>query len=370
MPAPVAPRASRLLLDLAAAVEATRDVHEADCLRADLAAQLVRSGHDAEGEAMLAELRARYRATPHERVTPWLNFAESTVDLQNGRGEEALIKMRRAHALSQAIGLPLTALAAASLASMYWNLQDADKAVGYASEALRVAVENDHRARCRASAVVAEILGMSRREADAGRWFVRARMHASLSGDHTALSVIGFNAAQTRLVVERQLALRNANTAASTAIGKIQASRNYDELFSISASDFTKLQTAQLFALVGKDSEAIELFEQLLAAAKLSSALRQRPSWLSELAWCYARCSLLDMALATADLARHFSLASLQLDDRAATHSRLGHVYEMLGDHEKSRLHFEAAAPLWSQYEAFQDRCGHLVDTLVPPLES
>ena len=204
MPAPVAPRASRLLLDLAAAVEATRDVHEADCLRADLAAQLVRSGHDAEGEAMLAELRARYRATPHERVTPWLNFAESTVDLQNGRGEEALIKMRRAHALSQAIGLPLTALAAASLASMYWNLQDADKAVGYASEALRVAVENDHRARCRASAVVAEILGMSRREADAGRWFVRARMHASLSGDHTALSVIGFNAAQTRLVVERQ----------------------------------------------------------------------------------------------------------------------------------------------------------------------
>lgn len=370
MPAPVAPRASRLLLDLAAAIEATRDVQQADCLRADLAAQLVRSGHDAEGEAMLTELRARYRTAPHERVTPWMNFAEATIGMKNGRGEEALIKMRRAHALSQASGLPLTALAAASLANMYWNLEDADRAVGYAGEALRIASQDDHRARCRASAVIGEILGMSRREVDASTWFVRARMHAAVAGDQVALSVIGFNVAQTKLAVERQFTLRNAAAVSSVDTSSIRASRNFDEMFAISANDFTKLQTAQLLTLLGRNLEAIGLFEQLLVMAKMSSATRQRPRWLSELAWCYATSSQLEHARQTAVLVENASLEGVQLDDRAATHSRLGHVFDMLGEHDKARMHFDTAAPLWAKYEAFQDHCAHLVDTIVPPLAS
>ena len=100
----------------------------------------------------------------------------------------------------------------------------------------------------------------------------------------------------------------------------------------------------------------------------LSSATRQRPRWLSELAWCYATSSQLEKGRETAELVESSPLDDVQLDDRAATHSRLAHVFELLGEHDRARVHAEAAAPLWAQYEAFQDHCAHLVDTLVPPL--
>jgi len=143
-----------------------------------------------------------------------------------------------------------------------------------------------------------------------------------------------------------------------------------DELLTLPVDDLSKLQVAQLRLLQGRQNDAITLFLQLLSGSKMSSAARQRPRWLSELAWCYATNSQLEQARETANLVENSSLGDVQLDDRAATHSRLGHVFELLGEHDKARTHFEAAAPLWVQYEAFQDRCAHLVDTLVPPLAS
>ena len=156
----------RQLVRMQQAIHGEPDAIRADCLRAEHASLLARHGFQSQAEEALLELRKRYEHLPHPKVTAWINLADAIVEGRTGDPSGTPIKLRRAHAMAKACAnAPMQALAAAWLAHWLWNAYDVVGAVGFAREALRTAAPNDHKARARASLVVAEIFALSARDA-------------------------------------------------------------------------------------------------------------------------------------------------------------------------------------------------------------
>ena len=358
-------RPSRLQTDLEAAIRTEGNPHDADCLRADLAVQLARSGRVAEAEAIVAELRVRYRTSAHARVTPWINFAECHIELAHGNGDAALEKMRRAHALASASSLlPFVAFAAASLAYFYWNREEVEQGVRYAREALERAGPDDHRTRCRVSLVVGEMLAMSRLAEDAKAWFVRARRHAMLARDDVAISALAFNLAliHSALATQAMLQGRLFDLHARSADIAARSSAAFDEIIQLPESDMNVIRRAHSFSFSGEYAKALAIYEARLRDIKLSSASRRRCYWLADTAWCLINLNRPDEARPLAIEAAGAMTPETQIDDRAATHSRLALVFAALGDKDTAAKHQASADDRWGQYRAFQDRCAALCE--------
>lgn len=360
-------RSSQLVIDLEAAIAAAGDPIDADSLRADLAAQWARLGRMDEAEAMLNGLRQKYREASHPRLTPWLNFAEATIDLRAGRGPEALIKMRRAHAMSVAIGLtPLASHAAAWLAHLYWNAQDVDTAVRHAREALRGSPRNDHRTRCRVSLVVAEMLAMSCAVEEAKAWFARARQHIAAVGDDASRSALNFNLSAVSLASLKQVVFCEAEVenAERKAVIQDEVSQALDDLLKIPMDDKSALQHAQILSLRGHTRLALASYDKYLKASVIPSKVQRHAEWLSDEAWCHGRLRNVAQSLEKTELALSALAIDTQIDDQAAVHSRTSLVYALAGDGGEARHHDELASALWAQYRQFQQHCSALCLTI------
>lgn len=363
---------SRLATDLEAAAAAAADPFQAACLRADLAAQWTRLGRVDEAEALLSGLRDQFRHLPHPHLTPWLNFAESMIDLRRNRLPEATLKMRRAHALAVAAHVdPLAARAAASLALMHWKSQEVEAAVRWVKESLARAAKADHRSRCAASLLLGEMLGVSG-EAAAGRdWLARCRNYASATGDTASKSALNLSISVVALANLRQRTyeLADASTNHAGAATQRFASLALDELYALPVDEGrASLQAAQLHSLTNKPELAVLAYADFERTG-LASGLRQRALWSADQAWCEMRLGNVDTALAKAAhaVANLGQVSHLDdLDNLAVTHSTLALVYEHTGDEAKFARHRQEATQCWSRYRAFQRRTAELCLAISP----
>ena len=358
-------KVSRLELRLEAEISGAHSVPEADCKRAELAAYRVRLGRVDEVGATLKELHQRYDARPNVAISAWLNLVEGLARYFSDMDPAARDKVLRAHALSSAAGLtPMRALSAAWLAHFDYLQGDVDSMALHVSEALNLSVETHHGARSRASLVVAQSYHLAGNLDTALPWYVKARDHALEDGDDATISALMHNMAWLRSHELRKRFFLELAIDSSTehALISAESTRNFNILIgSVSLNSLIPVLRAQILAVIGREAEALEIFEQHLNAALNEGMGRLQADLVADMAWCRLKSGQIDRAredafaaVACIDPAGHF-------DDRALAHGRLAQVFNILEDFDETARHRQMALEAWAGHALLQRR---IVDSL------
>jgi tetratricopeptide (TPR) repeat protein len=350
---------SRLLTRLDADIAAERNPLRADLLRAERAAYLARQGQTEEAKTEIAALHQRYDGRPNFEMSAWVSLAESLVGFLSDMGPLGHDKMRRAYVLSKAGGLPkVQALSAAWMAHMEYSRLDVIAMAQYLREALKLAQPDHHGARSRASLVVAQALHLAGQMSLAAPWYKRARDHAVAEGDEATTSALMHNMSWLRMHMLRQTKMRgrDANAAGLHALIGVESTVGYDLLQGISALEVLKpILKAQILALEGSADQALELFDKHLSGQP-GGMSRLECILIADRAWCLVQLGRIEEASVAANLAELRFLDETQVDDRAATHSRLAQVFGSLGDSEKGQMHQTLATKYWREFESLQEQ--------------
>ncbi|MDM4766727.1 hypothetical protein [Pelomonas sp. SE-A7] len=131
--------------------------------------------------------------------------------------------------------------------------------------------------------------------------------------------------------------------------------RNFDAVVGGSAMEsLTFILRGQALMLQGDYETARRLFEEHLPVAMSNGLARLGSSLLADLAWCRLNCGQPEHARQQAREAEIELDPACEVDDRAATHSRLAQVYAALGEADKAASHSAAAASEWAKFAAQQ----------------
>jgi tetratricopeptide (TPR) repeat protein len=331
---------------------------------------MARQGNFVEAQLAIDRLRSRYQAQSDAEITIWVNLAEGLVSYFSELGPIARDKVMRAHALSAATGLPgLNALTAAWLAQMDFSILDATSVAVHASEALRLSSCDQHASRCRASIVIAQALHLSGRWDLAAPWYTSARLHATAEGDDLSISALMHNMVSMRLDHFRQVILTGrgeANQVAYAMVG-IESSANFDELIGTSTLEALRpLMRARFLSLRGEYPEALQIYESRVVNDISAALSRLGSDVMSDAGWCYLQEGFIAKARSALAMAEVELARCTQIDDRAATHSRLRNTYLGLGEISKAECHEVQAAASWQEFASVQERFVALFENMSP----
>lgn len=358
---------SRLLKQLDAAIEAAGHPVKADCLRAERAGVLARLGRFDEARRTLTALQQQYALQPSMAVSAWVSLAEGLMAHYGKLGAaEASDKIHRAYAMSGAAReLTLNALACAWLAHLDYVRHDFASMARRVAETRRLADAGHHAAQSRLSLVVAQAYHYAGRYERAQPWYALARQHGTAAGDDAMLAALMANMAWLNASQARQNVLSGPGEAQATrqAMLGAESSQNFDALVGTAALDaLAPVMRAQLLSLQGRHAEALRLYEQHLDGA-LAQGAAHMANWLrADQAWCRMQLKQADLAQVDVQAAEAANHEECDLDDRAATHSRLAQVYAALGQIEMARQHSQQAEAAWRALADEQAEVVRLLD--------
>jgi tetratricopeptide (TPR) repeat protein len=368
---------SRLLIRLEADLQNNANSLAVDCLRCELAAYFARLGDVDKARFEFREVHKRYAVRPHAAVSAWLNLADALIGYHSNpeplASEIACDKMKRAHAISAAVGMqPLQSLSAGWLAYLAQQRGDAAPTVRYAAEALRLARAEHHASRARASLVVARAYHANGHFDLARGWYDRARRHSIAEGDDAMLSALLWTTATQRVANVRQTLALNPSGTGISSIQKSAVHNSIDDktcpeksmrdhawLSCESSVSFDKLRgvrgrqtlqpilQAQLLTLLGQTAEALPLFDLHLEASLNEGMRSSEATLLADRAWCRVRAHRLQGARDDARTAQMCLQTTMAWGNRAPGHSRLTQVFHALGEPESARHHERQAADAW-----------------------
>lgn len=354
--------AYKLLQRLDAEIGAAATLLEADCKCAERAAYLARLGRFDEARATMAELQARYGAAPHVEISIAMNLAEGLISYFDNVGLDDTDKVQRAHALSVASGRSQSrAVCAAWLAHWAYARLDMPALAGHVREALAHADASNHAARARACLVAAQALHLAGRLDLAKPWYDQSRICAIDRGDDVTVRAIVHNMAWLRMLVLRQAVLTGADQAHAGrhALLNAESAESLDLLAGdTSWSELKPMLKAQIASLHGDARDALALYERHLPAAKEPSRLHA--NLLADKAWCHAQLNQHDAALQCAEASLRSLTEDTQIDDRAATHTRLAQAFGASGD-PRQAAQAAAAASAWQRFAALQAQAVELL---------
>ena len=355
---------ARLLIRLEADIRGATDPLFVDCLRCERAAYLARLGDSKGAASELADVQRRHAGRPDARVSAWVNFAEAVVGHYENQAPHAHDKMKRAHALSAAVGhQPLQALSAAWLGHFCYLASQPAGIARHAAQALTLAEPEHHSARARACLVVAQSYHDGGRFDVAKPWYEKAIRHATTEGDDTMISAIMSNQSALRLVALQQAEARSRSNANDDAFARagIESAAQFDQMHGLTGmGELASMMQAQAFTALGRTTEALQLYETLLdAALRQTSGLEG--CWRADLAWCRLQAGRQQAARADADRAELCLQLPGSWSDRAAGHGRLAQVYEALQAPAKAEHQAESARRAW---EAYREEQVQLIDAL------
>ena len=350
--------ASRLLRRLNAAIAGAKSQYDADCAHAERACYLARQGDFAQASRTITTLRRRYASQPDAAMSVWLNLAEGLVSYYSELGPIAHDKVMRAHALSAASGLAqLTALTAAWLAQMNFSRHDVAQVARCASASLKLSEPTHHAARARACLVVAQALHGAGRWYLAAPWYTRARVHATAEGDELSISALMHNMVGMRLDNYRQAVLtgRGDPREAQSGLVGLESSENFDILFGTSTLEpLRPMLRARFLSLQQRTAEALKVYDEHFPVSVASEIARMASDMLSDIAWCRLKQGDTVRARSDAVAAEQSLTPRTQVDERAATHTRLASVDRELGESSEANRHAQLADAAWSEFEALQ----------------
>ena len=343
---------SRLLQRLDQAIAAAPDQLQAAGQRAQRVVLLARHGQTAEARDELTALHQLSFHHPHPALGAWLHFAEGLMSYFSDFGSGAADKIRRAQAMAAAAGLPeLEALSCAWLAHLAYVRHDVAQLVRHASDTLRLAPPALHGARSRLAIALGLAYHFAGNLEAAQAWYGEARRHASAEGDDASQSALMYNMAEMRCAHQRRESLAHPARPVPVLLLGADSIMHYDAAVGGSAmSELTPVLRAQLLVLQGDYAQAQALYEAHLPQAMARGLARLGSSLLADLAWCRVNLGQREQALRQAQEAEFELDPACDVDDRAATHSRLAQVYGALGDAALAARHAASAAAEWAEF--------------------
>jgi hypothetical protein len=357
---------SPMEVNLQSEIDSATSMLFADCKRAELAVYRARLGKFEDASALILLLRQRNRTNPRLQLSIWINLAEGLLAYFQGGGVTAADGVQRAYALSVAAGLTEErALCAAWLAQWDYSTVNIISLTKYVRESLGLASPENHRARARASLVCAQVLHLAGRMDLAHVWYQRTRDHALISRDDATVGALMHNMAWQRMLLLRQLVLTGQGNveAGRNALTNAESAFRLDKLVGdIGWEKLKPLLRAQILSLQGESAPALQIYNENLTDANLSE--RWQSNILSDKAWCHAIAGQKDLALISAEMAISSLTSGTQVDDQAATHSRLSSVFGMLGYTERENYHKSQADKLWKDFSLVQIEIVELISKI------
>lgn len=339
---------------------------EMDCRLAELAAYQARMGKFDDARKQISVLRQRNHGNPKIQLSVRLHFAEGLLSYFGNDGVTNADGVQRAYALSTAAGLTeMRALSAAWLAQWDYTRLDVDALDSHVREALQLAGPDDHASRARANLVVAQILHLAGHLDLAQPWYRRARDHAAAGFDDATIGALMHNMAWQRMLLFRQAVLTNSVdlSAGKYALTNAESTSQFGQIIGdTSWPTLTPILRAQIVSLSGNSAEALAIYTQHLSGESVPE--RWQANLLADKAWCHA---VLQQPEAARDCAVR-ALANLtddtQMDDRAATHSRLAQTFVQLKADESAGRHRLLAEKLWADFGATLARAALLLSKI------
>jgi tetratricopeptide (TPR) repeat protein len=357
---------SRLLLRLEAEIAAAKTQLDADCKRAERAAYLARLGRFDEARGEVEALQERYVRQPQIEISVRVNLAEGLIAYFENVGVSTTDRVQRAYALSVAAGLGnLRAICSAWLAQWAYSRLDMVMLARHLSEALSYSDSQNYSARSRACLVAAQALHLAGRPDLAKAWYARSRICATQDGDDVTISALMHNMSWLRMLTMRQAVLTGSSdsSAGEYALLNAESTANLDELKGDSSwQELKPILRAQIVSLKGDAKQALSLYEQHLTSAE--APLRLQANLLADKAWCHAIVGDVARSLECAETALNCLVEETQVDDRAATHSRLAQAFAVLGQTSKSNDQVSLAKEAWSKHCVVQACAVELLATL------
>ena len=324
----------------------------ADCADAELAAYWARVGRFTEAREKIKLLRQKNECNPKVELSVWLHFSEGLLAYFSNDGVTNADGVQRAHALSVASGMrEMRALSAAWLAQWDYAKVDVKSLTFRVQEALQNAGPENHSCRARAALVVAQVLHLATRLDLAKKWYFVAKEHAIAGLDGATIGALMHNMAWQRMLVFRQVVLTNGTdiNAGRHALMSAESTAHFEEMTGdASWRNLRPILRAQILSLGGDAEGALTIYGESLSLEKIPE--RWQANLLSDKAWCHAKLLQFDEAKSCA----HFAAISLtkdtQIDDTAATHSRLSQTYCLLNKPDLAEQHRQLAQTLWNQF--------------------
>ena len=349
---------SRMELRLEAEIAGAATPMEADCKRAELAGYHARLGRFEEARSTLSTLRQRYDQRPNAAISSWLNLVEGLVGHFSDMDPAARDKVLRAHALSTAAGLTsIRALSAAWLAHLDYLHANVRLMVERVHEVLSISIPHANSAYSRVNLVVAQAYHVAGRLDLALPWYSRARDWAVFEGDDATISALMHNMAWLRAHELRRLAFieQDAEQSKRHALLSIDSTTNFDFLIgSSSLPSLVPILRAQVLSVLGREAEALALYEQHLPSALNEGMGRLRADLTADLAWCQLKLGQTDLATTSALEAQGNIDLGGQHDDRALAHSRLAQVFSLLGYADDAKRHKFMADEAWAGHASLR----------------
>ena len=345
---------SKMEIWLGDKIASSKSTQIADHGRADLAAYLARLGRFDESRSLLNLLRQRNENNPQIALSIRIHFAEGLLSYFIGGGVSSADGVQRAYALSAAAGIQgLQALAAAWLAQWDYTNVDFQSLCRHVVESLQLAASDDHASRARANLVVAQVLHLGGRLDLAQAWYSRTKDHATKGFDGATIGALMHNRSWQTMLVLRQALLTNADNSGQGrhALLSAECTGNFDMMIGDSNWQALKpILRAQIFSLMGDSGQALELYEAHLSQDDLPN--RWQSNVLADKSWCHAVLGQQDEARACATKAVANLADDTQIDDRAATHSRLAQVFDKFEESDEANRHKTLAESLWKEFSS------------------
>jgi len=341
------------------AIAAADTAIAADCYRAEMACYFARQGKSNEARSITVSMREKYARSPNAAISAWLSLAEGLDAYFLGDNSVARDKIRRAHALSMAAGVnTLQPLSSAWFCQIEFSALNIQELIKHATVALSLSTETNHSALSRVSLVVAQVFHVAGRFELALPWYRRAHRHATVQGDDATVSALIHNMACMHLDNLRQQKLtgRGADSDVSRVAIEVDSTKNFDEL--IGATSFQSLKSllrGRAFSLSEKPEQALECYSEHMLLNGISEFSRMSSDVLSDIAWCRIQLNQPDLAFEAASGAESSLLPETQIDDRAATHTRLSWFYERVGLPDRALIHREQAGLAWASFVQMQE---------------
>ncbi|MDN3544298.1 MAG: hypothetical protein ACK4S6_20110 [Roseateles asaccharophilus] len=356
---------SRLLQRLDQAIAGASDPILAGSWRVQRAVLLARHGRMAEAREALTALHQLAFQHPHPILGAWLHYAEGLMSYFSDFGSAAGDKIRRAQAMAQMAGLrQLEALCAAWLAHIAYVQHDVALVAHQAQTCLRLAGEAQHDARSRLAVALGLAYDFAGRLETAQAWYGLARRHAAAEGDDATQSALIYNMIEVRCARQRRESLAHPARPVPELLLGADSVKHYDAAVGGSAmSELTPVLRAQILVVQGDYAQAQALYEAYLPQAMALGLARLGSSLLADLAWCRVNLGQREQALRQAQEAEFELDPACDVDDRAATHSRLAQVYGALGDASAAERHAALAAAEWAEFERQQAHWAATLDT-------
>ena len=343
---------SRLVKRLDAEIAAATDLGAKSCLQVQRALLFARHGHSVAAREQLTALHQLAFQHPSAELGAWLHFAEGLMSYYTDFSGDTKDKIARALTIARHVNMTsLIALSTAWLAQVAHMRNQPEEMLRYAHECDALAALDDHGARYR----LCMVIGLAHQYAGlvkpAQAWYLAAKQHAVADGDEAAMSALMYNMAEMRTAQARRESLANV------VIGKIglllgaDSVKHYDAAVGGSVnSHLTAVLRAQVLTVDGEFEQARTLFESHLPQTMSAGLARLGSSMLADLAWCRVNTGQNEHALLQARESELELDPSCDIDDRAATHSRLTQVFAALGDTVAAEQHAAKATEAWSEF--------------------